>query len=460
MQDFQDNNKSDFMIEKIKERPINRKKLLRRTLLTAAMAVIFGLIACFTFLVLEPVISNWLYPEEDPQVVVFPEDQEEMSPEEMLADIMQQEQQMQQQQIQEQIQQQLQQQPTASEQQTATLNQEMLQELLAGVTMDVDDYRQMYTSLSEYVIGLNQYMVTVTGTSSNIDWFNNVQESENQASGVIIANNGKELLILVDYAPLAEAETLSLTFFTGEQAKPTVKAQDSDTNLAVLAVELIQLDREYLSDGVKIASLGSSALSNIVGTPVIALGRPMGTTGSIGYGMITAANIPITNADTNYKLMQTDILGSQNAGGILFNLHGQVVGIITTNHDNEDMKNIVSAYGISELKKRIEKMANGEKMAYLGISGVDVTKEAFIELGVPYGAYITEIEMDSPAMMAGIQQGDVLTTVDDKVIIKYSEYTSYLMQKKVGDTVKIVVMRQVQDEYKQMEFEIVLEEAR
>ena len=52
-----------FMIEKIKERPVNKKKLLRRTLITASMAVIFGLVACFTFLVLEPVISNWLYPE-------------------------------------------------------------------------------------------------------------------------------------------------------------------------------------------------------------------------------------------------------------------------------------------------------------------------------------------------------------------------------------------------------------
>ena len=78
MPEKEQNNQNDFMIERIKERPINRKKLLRRTILTAAMAVIFGLIACFTFLVLEPVISNWLYPEEEPQIVVLPEDLEEM----------------------------------------------------------------------------------------------------------------------------------------------------------------------------------------------------------------------------------------------------------------------------------------------------------------------------------------------------------------------------------------------
>ena len=65
MPDRQETNQDNFMIEKIKQRPINKPRLIRRTLITVSMAVIFGLIACFTFLVLEPVISNWLYPEEE-----------------------------------------------------------------------------------------------------------------------------------------------------------------------------------------------------------------------------------------------------------------------------------------------------------------------------------------------------------------------------------------------------------
>ena len=73
----------DFLREKIKQKPVNKKKLLRRTLITVAMAVVFGLVACFTFLILEPVISNRLYPEEEAQEVQFPEETvtEEMKPE-------------------------------------------------------------------------------------------------------------------------------------------------------------------------------------------------------------------------------------------------------------------------------------------------------------------------------------------------------------------------------------------
>ena len=80
---------NEFLIEKIKDRPINRRKLMRRTLITAGLAVMFGMIACFTILILEPIISGWLYPKEEPQVVLFPEDPVEKSPEEMLSDTMQ-----------------------------------------------------------------------------------------------------------------------------------------------------------------------------------------------------------------------------------------------------------------------------------------------------------------------------------------------------------------------------------
>lgn len=443
MQEPESNKQSDFMIEKIKERPVNKKKLVRRTIITAAMAVIFGLIACFTFLVLEPVISNFLYPEEEPQIVVFPEDKEEMSPEEMLSDNMQQENLANQSQ-----------EPVVSE----GLDKEQIQEIISNNRLSKDNYRQLYYAMSEYVKELNKYMVTVTGVRSNIDWFNNVEQSSYQSYGVIIAENGKELLILTDYTPLSDAESMTLTFFNGVQIEAHLKEKDVTTNLAVITVDLEELGKKMPMENVHIAVLGSSNLDSIVGTPVMALGNPMGVGNSIGYGIVTATERQQKEADTNYMLLQTDIVGSQNAGGVLFNLHGQVIGMITNDWNVADMKSMITVYGISDLKKRVENMSNGKRTAYLGISGVDVTKEANEQLNVPLGAYITEVEMDSPSMLAGIQQGDVLVSIDEKMVYSYNEYTMILTQLEIGQTVEVTVMRQAQDEYKEMKFDIVLEE--
>ena len=200
----------------------------------------------------------------------------------------------------------------------------------------------------------------------------------------------------------------------------------------------------------------SSNIKDIAGLPVVALGRPMGTNGSLGYGIITSSASESAASDTTYRILQTNIVGSQNAGGVLFNLQGQVIGIITNGKSATDMKNMVCAYGITELKRHIEKMSNGEKFAYLGLKGVDVTEEANSELGVPYGAYIKEVEMDSPAMLAGIQQGDVITGFGERMIISFDEYTNSLLSMKPGDSVELTIMRQSQQEYKEMKFDITL----
>ena len=442
MSESEENKQNDFLIEKIKERPVNKKKLLRRTLITAGMAVIFGLVACVTFLVLEPLISNWLYPEEPAQIVVFPQDQDEMSPEDMLSDNMQMENQANQ---------------NGDITESITLESEQIQDILSNVELNMDNYRQLYMAMSDYVNELNRCMVTVTGVTSNIDWFHNVEKSSNQSSGVIVANNGKELLILVDYTPLRKAESLTLSFYNGTRVSAELKEEDEETSLAIVTVSLNDLDKDMVANDISVASLGSSNGRNIVGTPVVALGSPMGSSGSIGYGMITATAIQDSIADVNYKFLQTDINGSQNAGGVLFNLQGQVVGIITNHKPSSDMKNLITTYGITELKKYIEKMSNGEEMAYLGICGMDVTTEAHQEWKVPFGAFVKEVEMDSPSMHAGIQQGDVLVAVGDRNIQSFGEYAAAVTQLKVGEKVEITIMRQVQDDYKEVKFEVVPE---
>ncbi len=443
MSEKDQNNQSDFLIEKIKQRPINRRKLIRRTIITAAMAVIFGLIACFTFLVLEPIFSKWLNPEEEPQVIVLPEDQEEMLPEEMLAEN----------------------QPTESpspepSEEGVVLEPEQIEEILSGVVLTKQNYKELYAALSEYTEELNRYMVMVTAVTSNIDWFSTVQESSNQTSGVIVDNNGKELLVLTNASPLRSAESLSLTFYNGQQANAQIKQQDSYTNLAVLSVALTDLPEELREKEEIYPEIDFTVSEKQPGTPVIALGSPMGTGNSIGYGMITSTSIPYSVPDRNYRILQTDILGSQNGSGVLFNLDGQVVGIITGNKSVSDMKNVIYAYKTGDLKRILENLLNGKELAYLGISGVNVTPEASGDLGVPLGGFVTKVDMDSPAMLAGIQQGDVITNIDGRGISTFNEYTGIVMQLEPGTTVEMTVKRKSQEEYKEMNFTMEVQKAK
>ena len=361
---------------------------------------------------------------------MLPEDQEEMLPEEMLAEN----------------------QPTESpspepSEEGVVLEPEQIEEILSGVVLTKQNYKELYAALSEYTAELNRYMVMVTAVTSNIDWFSTVQESRNQTSGVIVDNNGKELLVLTNASPLRSAESLILTFYNGQQTNAQIKQQDSYTNLAVLSVALTDLPEELREKEEIYPEIDFTVSEKQPGTPVIALGSPMGTGNSIGYGMITSTSIPYSVPDRNYRILQTDILGSQNGSGVLFNLDGQVVGIITGNKSVSDMKNVIYAYKTGDLKRILENLLNGKELAYLGISGVNVTPEASGDLGVP-------------AMLAGIQQGDVITNIDGRGISTFNEYTGIVMQLEPGTTVEMTVKRKSQEEYKEMNFTMEVQKAK
>lgn len=410
----------DFLREKIKQKPVNKKKLLRRTMITVAMAVVFGLVACFTFLILEPVISNRLYPEEEAQEVQFPEETvtEEMKPEDML------------------VQDEVEEEPVQAE-----LEDEQIEELLSQVQFSLEDYQAIYAELAQLATEAGRSVVTVTGVTSDVDWFNNTYENMASASGVIVANNGKSILVLVSAETLHSADSIIVTFCDQAQAEAEVVQRDQTTGLAILSVPLLSISEETM-DVIDIATLGSSNNNNLLGTPVIALGSPMGTSGSVCYGVVTSTGTTIDQPDAAYKMIMTDIYGSHNATGVFVNLKGMVIGIIDNANTGNDMGNLLTAYGISELKKTIEKMSNDQELAYIGVHGADVPQEAIEELDIPAGAYIKEIEMDSPAMAAGIQSGDVVTRVNEEPITTYGELLNMLNNAEPEQVMTITLMRQ------------------
>ncbi len=428
------NQGTDFMKETIKQRPLNRKKLIRRTLITAAMAVIFGLVACLTFLLLEPVISNKLYPEEEPSQVVLVEEtkEDEILPEDMIVDESQ-----------------MNTEPTEA----PALGDEQIAQVLSEMKLGVDDYNSLYNALSGVAREVKKSMVTVVGITSDVDWFNNVYESEGAISGVIVADNGRELLILTNYNVIKDAEILKIRFYDGMEYEASLKKRDLNTDLAILSVSKEDIKKSTLETAVT-ASLGSSAGSNLAGNPVIAIGQPMGVTDSLCYGFITSSGSYIDLPDSRYKWITTDIYGSTSATGVLANLRGQIIGIIDTTHNSSDTKNLIGALGITDLKKVIECMSNDKDIPYFGVHGADVTADINEELGVPYGAYIMEIDMDSPAMEAGIQSGDVIIGLGDTEINNYQELIGCILESKPEQAISVKLLRQGPEEYTEMELDV------
>lgn len=428
MEDTNKKEEYELIRERIKTRPINRKKLFRRTVITAAMAVIFGVLACITFLVLEPVFSEMLSDKEKPvpNEVTIPLDDEETMPGDLIL-----------------------------EDKAETQTQIIIQNTEIEVT-GLESYVNTYNEIYALYRNCQKSIVTVSGVNKDVDLFNNSYRSQNNATGLIVANNGIELLILTDSSVIKSSETIEVTFFNELTADGYIKESDKNTGLAIVAVDVNKLTATVLDPGI-IASLGNSKTNRLLASPVIAVGRPLGNNAeSIEAGIVTSEHNIINMVDNNYELFTTDMNGNANSNGIIFNLNGEVVGIINQKL-GDFSQSTVTAIGISDLKRTIERMSNGKSRANLGVRGTDVTLEA-MNKGVPSGAYVVEIEMGSPAMKAGIQSGDVITRIDGFEITSFTVYTESISQRNPEDEVVITLERSNGESYVEFEVNVVLGE--
>ena len=408
-----------FVKEKIKKQPFYQNKTLRRAALQLIFSVVCGAVACFVFVIVHPWMERTFGEQEMTEITIPQEEEEE----------------------------------TVTEPQEETEDEEPVV-ITEPRELEVEDYADLYTKLKEVADTAGKSLVTVTASSSGTDWFNETYESRRELSGLLVGNNGVELLILAPYSQVEGADTLQAAFADGSTLAAVLKNYDSVTDLAVLSVNLADVEEDTL-ESIRMAELGSSN-SLKAGEPVIAVGSPAGIAGSVKYGNLVASGYKVSVIDGEYNLLITDMERSEKGSGVLLNLSGQVIGLLEDSYLNSSNEGALTAYAISDMKDIIEHLSNSQDLVYMGIHGTDVTEEISEAQGIPAGVYVTGMEADSPAMNSGIQAGDIITEINGKTITSLSQIREMLLKFSREQVIQVVVMRQGKDGYKEIECSVTL----
>ena len=309
----------------------------------------------------------------------------------------------------------------------------------------VEDYVLTYQRLYEITTDFRYSMVTVTGVSQDVDWFNNAYESDNQGTGIIVKEESSRLLILTEKKALGDSEKISVTFKDDTLASAELVKYDGNTNIAIISVNKEEITSSTL-DSISVAEFGnSSTVRN--GMIVIALGSPLGTNYSILTGNITSTDNEVTTKDNNYSVLTTDIVASKNGSGVLTDVKGRIVGVVMQDFGISGAENILTAVTISDIKPIIQMLMDGKDIPYLGAYVTTVTESIAKDNGIPTGVYIKEVVMDSPAMEAGLQSGDVITAVNGEAVSTVSAYNKRILALEPGEKYTVTVKRQGSNGY-------------
>jgi len=257
-------------------------------------------------------------------------------------------------------------------------------------------------------------------------------------SGVVISPDG---YIVTNNHVVENADKISVTFNNRDELNAEVVGLDPSTDLALIKVE--GSDFHYLSFG------DSDALK--VGEWVLAVGNPFNLTSTVTAGIVSAKarNINILGASSSIEsFIQTDaVVNRGNSGGALVNTSGELIGINAAIASHTGVYEGYSfAIPANLARKVVEDLRNfGEiQRAYLGVQLQDMDAEFAHELGLSHveGVYVSGVVEGSGAMDAGIQQGDIIVSVNGTTTNTFSELVGSIGQYRPGDVVLISVNRE------------------
>ena len=273
---------------------------------------------------------------------------------------------------------------------------------------------------------------------SQWSWYGQNQVESGAGSGVIISSDG---YILTCAHVVSGASNITVSI--GDKDYPaTLVGEDTTSDIAVVKVD---------ATGLTPATVGNS--DNLkVGESVMAVGNPLGELGgTVTSGIVSALNRSVSiqgsSSVNTMSLIQMDASVSPgNSGGGLFNMNGELVGIVNAKSSDSDAEGLGFAIPVNDaVKVAQELLENGYVTGrpYLGISYYAVTDaQTAAQLGVnAYGVYIVEVVKGGPADKAGLQAGDRIVSVDGSEVATQSDLGTLMQNHKAGDAIEITVAR-------------------
>lgn len=296
---------------------------------------------------------------------------------------------------------------------------------VSGSTEENPDWQAVASAVKDSVVAIQ--VVTSAG--------------EAEGSGVIADADGN-IITNNHVVSGAQDDQVQVTLTDGRIYTADVVGTDSTTDLAVIRLQ------DPPSD---LSPAAMAEATPTVGDPVMAVGNPLGLANTVTTGIVSALDRPVSTTETGSSetvvtnAIQIDAaVNPGNSGGPLFNAQGEVIGItssIATTSSASGSIGLGFAIPITLAQTVAGQLVQDgvAEHAFLGVGLNDGTATAD---GVTRaGAQVMSVSANSPASEAGLQTGDVIVAIDDKVVAGAESLTGYVRTHASGDEVTLTVVR-------------------
>jgi len=267
------------------------------------------------------------------------------------------------------------------------------------------------------------------------------RREEGLGSGFII--DLSQGYIMTNNHVVQDADEIQLKFPNGDTHEAKIVGRDPNTDIAIVQVK----EKSFNKSGLSQLVLGNSDTVD-VGDFAVAVGAPYGLEASVSFGIISAIGRGSLSITQMGNFIQTDAaINPGNSGGPLLNASGQVIGMNTAIYSRSGGYNGIGFAVPSNLVRRIaEQLIGGGKVTrgYIGVGLQPIDSELQKSLNLPKdsgGTLVARVVDGGPADKAGIEPGDVITSVNKKSVKNESEAINAIGLMSPGTSVNITIVR-------------------
>ncbi len=289
----------------------------------------------------------------------------------------------------------------------------------------MDDYNGIVGGLKDLYSTISESIVTVRAFNSGVNWLDENIETYADATGVVLGENGVELLVMTSFAKTENADRIEVILNSGFSVEGKVFITDQVLDLAIVAVELDNITAKEKA-AIRCICIGDSSKLT-VGDSIMAAGMPDGYSGSMAYGFVSATGRKCYVQEGVLDVFATGLPYHTGSDAVIVNMSGEMVGMISHYAEQNEDDRITTCVAVNSIRDILIALLNGKNPVRPGIRAEDMPADVLKSMGLENGIYINEVVSGSPAAEAGLRKGDIITSMDGTTIGNVKDMMEFLV---------------------------------
>lgn len=319
------------------------------------------------------------------------------------------------------------------------------------IDMTPDSIDELSRDIQSFQEKVKENIVELKSIGEEETWYSNPDKYQLSA-GILVKQNESHGFVLASSHLIVDKHQIQGSFATGQVYPFEVVSFDQE-----LGIVLLSIDKSILDEDTRTLIEGLAPLQVLypsLGSSVYAVGNPLGYPNTFVEGIVAGRFEMTETWDDRYQLLTLQMPLASNGSGLIMNVQGNIVGWIVPSPIQSKMNGYTNILTVRQMQEITQGLLLSKALPYLGLKVKAMEVKEQLDNEMPIGLYIENVAENSPALQAGIQPGDVITSINGNINLTQESFNELLLRDNSKESWDITAQRMTPKGYAEISLQV------